>query len=96
MNSFTSNIPEGEQRETKLQVNPNSEPGRQAYDWSTGLEDMDTFYVTSPRLKKYGYQCIGWVRLCNWAPWQNLVKRLASKRKIFWKPVRRLLDDYKE
>ncbi|XP_013367992.1 PREDICTED: elongation factor Tu GTP-binding domain-containing protein 1 isoform X2 [Chinchilla lanigera] len=43
---FTSKVlEERAERETESQVNPNSEPGEQVYDWSTGLEDTDDSHL---------------------------------------------------
>nr|XP_021536134.1 elongation factor-like GTPase 1 [Neomonachus schauinslandi] len=43
---FTSKVlEERAERETESQVNPNSDPGEQVYDWSTGLEDTDDSHL---------------------------------------------------
>nr|XP_020756626.1 elongation factor-like GTPase 1 [Odocoileus virginianus texanus]XP_020756627.1 elongation factor-like GTPase 1 [Odocoileus virginianus texanus] len=43
---FTSKVlEERAEREAESQANPNSEPGEQVYDWSTGLEDTDDSHL---------------------------------------------------
>ncbi|XP_073738281.1 elongation factor-like GTPase 1 isoform X3 [Callorhinus ursinus] len=43
---FTSKVlEERAERETESQVNPNTDPGEQVYDWSTGLEDTDDSHL---------------------------------------------------
>uniref|UniRef100_F7FY98 Elongation factor-like GTPase 1 n=1 Tax=Callithrix jacchus TaxID=9483 RepID=F7FY98_CALJA len=43
---FTSKVlEERAEKETESQVNPNSEQGKQVYDWSTGLEDTDDSHL---------------------------------------------------